>query len=86
MTDCVMLDIGGSFVKHSAVEGGVITAPGQFAIRESGTKEEITDPILAFLKAHPAARIAVSIPGPMDYDRGVSLMTHTSSLPSGAST
>ena len=39
MTDCVMLDIGGSFVKHCAVEGGAFTAPGQFAIKESGTKE-----------------------------------------------
>ena len=76
MTDCVMLDIGGSFVKHSAVEGGAFTAPGQFAIKESGTKEEIIDPILGFLKAHPAARVAVSMPGPMDYDRGISLMTH----------
>ena len=76
MTDCVMLDIGGSFVKHCAVEGGVFTAPGLFAIKESGTKEEIIDPILDFLKAHPAARISVSMPGPMDYDRGVSLMTH----------
>ena len=76
MTDCVMLDIGGSFVKHCAVEGGVFTKPDLFAIRENGTKEEIIDPILAFLKAHPAARVAVSIPGPMDYDRGISLMTH----------
>lgn len=76
MTDCVMLDIGGSFVKHCAVEGGAFTAPGQFAIKESGTKEEIIDPILGFLKAHPAARVAVSMPGPMDYDRGISLMTH----------
>ena len=76
MTDCVMLDIGGSFVKHSAVEGGAFTKPDLFAIKESGTKEEIIDPILDFLKAHPAARVAVSMPGPMDYDRGVSLMTH----------
>ena len=76
MTDCVMLDIGGSFVKHCAVEGGVFTKPDLFAIRESGTKQEIIGPILGFLKAHPAARVAVSIPGPMDYDRGISLMTH----------
>ena len=76
MTDCVMLDIGGSFVKHSVANGGAFTEPGQFAIKESGTKEEIIDPILAFLKAHPADRVSVSMPGPMDYDRGISLMTH----------
>ena len=35
MTDCVMLDIGGSFVKHCAAQGGVFTAPGLFAIKES---------------------------------------------------
>ena len=76
MTDCVMLDIGGSFVKYSAAQGGAFTKPDLFAIKESGTKEEIIDPILDFLKAHPAARVAVSMPGPMDYDRGISLMTH----------
>lgn len=85
MTDCVMLDIGGSFVKHSAAEGGVFTKPDLFAIKESGTKEEIIDPILDFLKAHPAARVAVSMPGPMDYDRGVSLMTHKFSAIRGIS-
>ena len=85
MTDCVMLDIGGSFVKHSAVEGGVFTAPGLFAIKENGTKEEIIDPILGFLKAHPADRVSVSMPGPMDYDRGISLMTHKFSAIRGIS-
>ena len=85
MTDCVMLDIGGSFVKHSATEGGVFTAPGLFAIKENGTKEEIIDPILDFLKAHPAARVAVSMPGPMDYDRGISRMEHKFSAIRGIS-
>ena len=85
MTDCVMLDIGGSFVKHCSANGGVFTAPGLFAIRESGTIEEIIGPILGFLKAHPADCVSVSMPGPMDYDRGVSLMTHKFSAIRGIS-
>ena len=76
MTQAVVLDVGGTFVKYGVVRGGAIGETGQFPIRENGTAEEILGPILAFLTAHPAPRVAVSIPGPMDYPRGMSLMKH----------
>ena len=75
-TEAVALDVGGTFVKYGVVRAGVIGETGQFPIRENGTAEEILGPILAFLTAHPAPRVAVSIPGPMDYPRGMSLMKH----------
>ena len=76
MTQAVVLDVGGTFVKYGVVTDGAIGETGQFPIRENGTAEEILSPILAFLTAHPAPRVAVSIPGPMDYPRGMSLMKH----------
>ena len=76
MTQAVVLDVGGTFVKYGVAQDGAIGEAGQFPIRENGTKEEILGPILAFLKAHPAPVVAVSIPGPMDYPRGMSLMKH----------
>ena len=66
MTQAVVLDVGGTFVKYGVVTDGAIGETGQFPIRENGTEEEILGPILAFLTAHPAPRVAVSIPGPMD--------------------
>lgn len=72
----VVLDIGGTFVKYGAFAGGEICLRGQFPIRESGAAEEILAPILDFLLAHPAPRVAVSIPGPMEYPTGTSRMTH----------
>lgn len=74
--DGVVLDIGGTFVKYGAFAGGEICLRGQFPIREDGAAEEILVPILDFLLAHPAPRVAVSIPGPMDYLTGTSRMTH----------
>ncbi|MBR3874435.1 MAG: ROK family protein [Clostridia bacterium] len=76
MLDCVMLDVGGTFVKHSAVENGEFTAPGLFPINENGTLDEILQPIVAHLKANPTSRVSISIPGPMDYATGTSHMMH----------
>ncbi|MDD3412041.1 MAG: ROK family protein [Eubacteriales bacterium] len=77
MEECVALDIGGTFVKYGCFDQqGKMSAPGLFPIRETGTKEEIVNAFTAFLRAHPARRVAVSMPGPMDYDAGASLMTH----------
>lgn len=76
MTQAVVLDVGGTFVKYGVARDGAIGEAGQFPIRENGTAEEILGPILAFLTAHLAPVVAVSIPGPMDYPRGMSLMKH----------
>ena len=76
MIDCVMLDIGGTFVKHSTVHHGVIEQPGMFQIAENGTAEQITQTIITYLKKYPAKKIAISMPGPADYKRGIMLMKH----------
>ena len=55
MTQAVVLDVGGTFVKYGVVTDGAIGETGQFPIRENGTAEEILGPILTFLTAHPRA-------------------------------
>ena len=76
MLDCIMLDIGGTFVKYSAVQDGVFAPPGLFPIAENGTAEEITATIIDHLKKHPAQKIAICMPGPADYRQGTMLMKH----------
>lgn len=76
MLDCIMLDIGGTFVKYSAVQDGVFAPPGLFPIAENGTADEIMQTIIAHLKANPARKIAISMPGPADYRQGTMLMKH----------
>lgn len=85
MLDCVMLDIGGTFVKHGAVQNGVFLPPGLFPVRENGTADEILQPILNHLKNHPARRAAISMPGPMDYATGTSHMAHKFAALNGVS-
>lgn len=76
MIDCIMLDIGGTFVKHSTVHHGVIEQPGMFPIAENGTAEQITQTIITYLKKYPAKKIAISMPGPADFKQGIMLMKH----------
>ncbi len=76
MLDCVMLDIGGTFVKYSSVQDGVFASPGMFPIHEDGSAEEILQALVDHLKAHPARKIAISMPGPADYRQGIMLMKH----------
>jgi len=76
MLDCIMLDIGGTFVKYSAVQDGVFAPPGLFPIAENGTAEEITATIIDHLKKHPAQKMAICMPGPADYRQGTMLMKH----------
>lgn len=76
MLDCVMLDVGGTFVKYGAVNNGAFLEPGLFPIKEDGTAEEIIRPIVNHLKANPTKKVAISIPGPMDYPTGTSHMAH----------
>lgn len=76
MLDCIMLDIGGTYVKYSAVQDGVFAPPGLFPIAENGTAEEITATIIDHLKKYPARKIAICMPGPADYRQGTMLMKH----------
>ena len=73
------LDVGGTFVKYGTfVEGqGLIeSSVGQFPMAESGNAVQIVNTLGRFLREHPADLVSVSIPGPMDYAHGASLMKH----------
>ncbi len=74
--NCVMLDIGGTFVKHGMVRKGEFTQPGMFPITENGTITQIIQPIVEHLRLNPAGKIAISMPGPADYRAGIMLMKH----------
>ena len=76
MLDCIMLDIGGTFVKYSAIQDGVFAPPGLFPIAENGTAEEIIATMIDHLKKYPARKIAICMPGPADYRQGTMLMKH----------
>jgi len=72
------LDIGGTFIKS-----GVFTAAGlreklpQIPSRSSGGRDEIVAAIRSAIDAAGAVdAVGIAIPGPFDYRRGVSLMTH----------
>lgn len=73
------LDVGGTFVKYGRfLEGdGLDTdSVGEFPMAESGSADQIVSALGAFLSAHPADLVSVSIPGPMDYAHGTSWMKH----------
>ncbi len=78
MAKIVAMDIGGTFVKHALIEDGMLRSEsvGQFPINEKGTIQDILGPILAYLKETYAQNVAVSIPGPMEYQSGTSRMLH----------
>lgn len=77
------LDVGATFVKSGIVEpSGACRELAPVAIESSGAAAEILDALAAVLRmgmraAGPTlAGLGVCIPGPFDYARGVSLMTH----------
>lgn len=77
MYDYLMLDIGGSFVKHGAMKENELCLTGSFPIQQSSNQPgEVLAPITAFIRENPARHLCISIPGPMDYTTGTSYMKH----------
>lgn len=74
------LDIGGTFIKSGALEGGDIIESQPMPVDSSGAAEAILDAIAGAVNAlasgEPVAALGISIPGPFDYAKGVSLMKH----------
>lgn len=74
----VSLDVGGSSVKSGAVDaaqpvGEVVVTP----VDHGASAEEILDRFVHAAAVLPATdRVALAIPEPFDYERGISLMTH----------
>ena len=69
------LDIGGTAVKYGLFWENH-TKFGQFPVRDSRGNENIPESICSFSKEHMPDVIAVSAPGPFDFETGTSFMTH----------
>lgn len=69
------LDIGGTAVKYGLFQDNNKEF-GQFPVRDSQGNENIPESICSFSKEHMPDLIAVSTPGPFDFETGTSLMTH----------
>lgn len=69
------LDIGGTAVKYGLFYDKDLTS-GQFPVRDANGYEDIPKSICSFVKEHMPDMIAVSTPGPFDFETGTSLMEH----------
>ena len=69
------LDIGGTAVKYGFFQDNNIKF-GQFPVKDSQGNENIPESICSFSKEHMPDMIAISTPGPFDFETGTSLMTH----------
>ena len=69
------LDIGGTAVKYGLCRDEHISF-GQFSVKNSDGYEDIPQSICTFSKEHMPDVIAISAPGPFDYETGTSHMTH----------
>jgi len=79
----LVMDIGGSFIKYAAAnrEGKLLPGSiGQMEANADGSAEEIFSTIREVIRlarcARPIAGACVSMPGPFDFDNGVSHMKH----------
>ncbi len=72
------LDIGGTFIKSAVFQNGMLLRKlPQLPSHSGGMRDEIASAIQKAI--HPAGtidRIAVSIPGPFDYENGIFRMEH----------
>lgn len=76
MYDCLALDIGGTNIKYGCFQEEKLVLADQTPVDASGTREQILAPVYGLLAKYPSQMLSVSIPGPFDYRRGISLMTH----------
>ncbi len=75
MMKILALDIGGTAVKYGLFEDNDIKF-GQFPVKDSFGNENIPENICSFSKEHMPDIIAISAPGPFDFETGTSLMNH----------
>ena len=69
------LDIGGTAVKYGLFRNNDIKY-GQFSVRDNNGIENIPESVCSFAKEHTPDFIAISAPGPFDFETGTGLMTH----------
>lgn len=69
------LDIGGTAVKYGLFQENNTTF-GQFTVKDSSGNENIPRCICSFSKEHMPDILAISAPGPFDFESGTSQMKH----------
>ena len=67
------LDIGGTAVKYGLFQNDSLIT-GQFSVKDADGNENIPESICSFAKEHMPYVIAISAPGPFDFETGTSLM------------
>lgn len=68
------LDIGGTAVKYGYF--GEDTVFGVFPVKDADGNERLPQKLLELISKFDAECIGISVPGPFDYDLGISLMEH----------
>lgn len=71
----IALDIGGAKVKYGIFDES-LSSFCQFDVSDTAGREAIVESIVAFLKNNPTDHIGISVPGPFDYENGISLIKH----------
>lgn len=69
------LDIGGTAVKYGLFQDNNLKF-GQFPVKDTDGNEDIPKSICSFSKEHMPDMIAISTPGPFEFESGTSLMKH----------
>ena len=69
------LDIGGTAVKYGVFHDGTEQL-GQFSVKDENGNEAILQNVSAFCSETAADYVAVSTPGPFEYETGTSRMQH----------
>ena len=79
----LLMDVGGSFIKYAVAnsKGGMLPGSvGQMEANADGSAENIFGVIGEIIQIvrrdHPIAGACVSVPGPFDFDNGISHMQH----------
>ena len=72
------LDIGGTFIKSGVFSSdGTLRQLPQIPSRSAGSRAEIVSAVRAAINAAGRAdAVGIAIPGPFDYGKGISMMTH----------
>lgn len=69
------MDIGGTAVKYGLFKDDDVSY-GQFLVKDDYGKENIPKSICEFAAEHIPDYVAISAPGPFDFENGTGLMTH----------
>lgn len=69
----LIFDIGGTYIKYAYFVDEKVTI-GSFPVTDNNGKEDVPNALRNFLKNYQVDEIGVSMPGPFDFDNGISYM------------